>query len=73
MIATGNLEPQSLRTELWTTLEGTEWEHSFFTQVCEINGQTVTEFTLTNQRGYNYNKEANIWSLPKSNESINSL
>jgi hypothetical protein len=73
MIATGDLIPTNFRMEVWTSYEGTEHENTFLTEVCTVNNQTVTKYTLTDQRGYNYNKEFGIWSLPKSRESTNSI
>src|SRR5438105_2517646 len=72
-IATGSLVPENFRMEVWTTLAGTEHEKTFLTEVCDVNGITITKFTLTNQRGYNLNEETGLWSLPKSEESVNSI
>jgi hypothetical protein len=72
-IATGSMIPKNFRMEVWTHHVGTEYEKTFLTEVCEVNKQTITKYTLTDQRGYNYDSKFGIWSHPKSRESINSI
>ena len=71
-LATGNLVPTNFRMEVWTHHAGTKHETTFLTEVCDVNGYTITKYTLTDQRGYNQNEDGS-WSLPKSEESINSI
>lgn len=73
MIAEGDLIPTDFRMELWTSYEGTIHEHTSLMEVCSVNGQTITTYTLTDQRSYHFHEESNVWSLPKSKESINSI
>lgn len=56
--ATGNLIPTNFRIENGT-------------KVCDVNGYTITEYTLYNQRLYAF--EGNVWSLPKDESSVNSI
>jgi hypothetical protein len=56
--ATGNLIPTNFRTENGV-------------KVCDVNGYTITEYTLYNQRLYHF--EGTVWSLPKDESSINSI
>ena len=72
-VATGNMIPKNFRMEVWTSNAGTEHEHTFLTEVCELNGQTVTKYTLTDQRGYCYDEDFGIWSHPKNRDSVNSI
>lgn len=57
-IATGNLVPTNFRTE-----NGVE--------VCDVNGYTITQYTLRYQRSYA--NKGDVWTLPKSEDSTNSL
>lgn len=58
-VATGSLIPTNFRVE-----DGVA--------VCTVNGNTITEFTLFNQRLY-HNHPDGSWTLPKSEESIISI
>jgi len=58
--AEGNLIPTNFREENDS-------------QVCDVNGYTITTYTLFNQRLYSYHKDNDVWSLPKNEESTNSL
>ena len=40
--------------------------------VCDVGNNTITDYTLRQQRGYSEHKCGN-WSCPKSKDSINSL
>lgn len=71
--ATGDLIPTNFRMEVWTHHAGTEHEKTFLTEVCDVNGITITKYTLTDQRGYNYDEEFGFWSVPKNRESVNSI
>lgn len=73
MIAQGNLVPKNFRLEVWTHNIGTEHETTFLTEVCDVDGITITKYTLTDQRNYSYSEEFDVWTLPKSRESINSI
>lgn len=73
VIATGKLIPKNFRLEVWTTLAGTKHEKTFLTEVCDVDDVTITKYTLTDQRGYNYDKETDTWSHPKHKSSINSI
>ncbi len=66
VIATGDMIPTNFRMEVWTHYSGTEHEKTFLTEVCDVNGHTITKYTLTDQRGYNYDEEFNIWSYPNN-------
>lgn len=59
-LATGNLIPTNFRTD----------ERGF--KVCDVNGYTITEYTLKDQRLY-HQHENGEWSLPKDESSVNSL
>lgn len=58
-IATGSFIPTNFRI-----IDGVE--------VCDVNGYTITKYTLTNQRSYNKHEEG-VWSVPKIEESIISI
>lgn len=73
MIASGDLEPTNFRMEVWSSHIGTKHEKTFLTEVCDVNGITITKYTLTDQRGYSYNEELGVWTLPKDKSSINSI
>lgn len=66
-IATGDLIPTNFRLELWKHQNG----KSGIVEVCTVNGYTITEWTLKNQRGYD--NAHGVWTLPKSEDSINSI
>lgn len=59
-IATGDLIPTNFRTD----------DRGY--QVCDVRGHTITQYTLTNQRSY-YRHEDGRWSLPKNEDSVNSM
>jgi hypothetical protein len=63
--ATGNLIPTNFRKEKWF-----DWKEPY--DVCDVNGYSITVFTLKQQRGYSQHSNGD-WSLPKSEESITSL
>lgn len=58
-LAKGNLKPTNFRKE-----NGID--------VCDVNGYTITVFTLINQRIYAQHENGE-WSLPKDEESINTI
>lgn len=64
--ATGKLIPINFRKE--PLLHA----HSRPVDVCDVNGYTITEYTLRNQRLYSEHPNGR-WSLPKGEESTNSL
>lgn len=39
-------------------------------KVCTVNGYTITEYTLFQQRGYS-REENDVWTMPKNEESLN--
>jgi len=43
-----------------------------YIDVCDVNGQTITVYTLKHQRMYAQNKDG-TWTLPKDESSLNSL
>lgn len=57
--AFGNLVPTNFRREKGIN-------------VCDVNGYTITVYTLRSQRLY-HNHGENIWSLPKDESSVNSI
>jgi len=71
-LAIGNLVPTNFRFEVWTTLAGTPHESTFLTEVCDVNGQTITAYTLKHQRMYSQHEDGS-WSLLKSEESTISI
>lgn len=60
-VATGNLIPINFRVNENESV------------ICDVNGHTITEFTLLQQRDYFYHEKENVWSLLKDEESITSL
>jgi hypothetical protein len=42
-------------------------------KVVDTGKETLTEYTLRNQRMYSYHEESGVWSLPKNRGSINSI
>lgn len=72
-IATGSMIPKNFHMEVWTNNVGTEHEKTFLTEVCNVDKKTITKYTLTDQRGYNYDEDFKIWSHPKSRGSVNSI
>lgn len=64
--ATGNLIPTNFRKV--KLIES--WKEPY--DCCDVNGYTITMYTLTGQRGYHQHPDGR-WSLPKSEESHNSL
>lgn len=69
-IAKAEMIPTNFRHEVWYNQYS---EQSNLVEVCTVNGQCITVYTLKNQRGFNYDEEFGVWSHPKSRESINSL
>ena len=63
--ATGNLIPTNFRKEKWFD----SWKEAY--DVCDVNGHSITVWTLINQRGYS--ERDGIWSLPKTEDSIISI
>lgn len=61
--ATGKLIPKNFRKESI---------HKEPIEVCDVRDSTITVYTLKQQRGYSYHGD-DRWSLPKSEDSINSL
>lgn len=64
--ATGNLIPTNFRKEKLID----SWIEAY--DCCDVKGVTITEHTLTQQRGYAKHPDGR-WSLPKSEESIISI
>ena len=64
-IATGNLIPKNFRM--------VPWSDDTTTEVCEVNSQTITTYTLLYQRMYNYDDKSKTWSCLKIPDSINSI
>jgi len=58
-LATGSLIPSNFRI-----VNGMK--------VCDVNGYTITEYTLFEQRLYSKHEDGS-WSLPKDEKSVNSL
>lgn len=58
-LATGSLVPTNFRSRNGA-------------MVCDVNGYTITEYTLLHQRCYSQ-LSTGEWSLPKHEKSINSL
>lgn len=58
-MATGDLIPTNFRIENGVN-------------VCDVRGYTITEYTLLSQRLYAQHPDGQ-WSLPKSEDSINSI
>lgn len=65
--AFGNLIPTNFRKERLFQ----SWPEDGF-NVCDIDGETITMTTLIQQRGY-HSHDNDRWSLPKDEESIDSL
>ena len=65
--------PSNFRWVSETSLKGTRHEKNTLIQYCDISNQTVSVWTLKNQRGYSYDRKNRIWTLPKLKSSINSL
>jgi hypothetical protein len=63
MITTGSLIPTDFRMQVY---------NDRIEEVCTVNGQTITTWTLRNQRLYTKHDNG-VWSLPKNKESTNSL
>lgn len=65
--ATGKLLPRNFRNErLIPDI------HKEPIEVCDVKDNTISVYTLKNQRNYSYHGNGR-WSLPKSEDSINSL
>jgi len=60
-VATGNLVPTNFR-----------YDAGFKANVCDVNGYTITEYTLLSQRLYHKHEDGN-WSLPKDEGTMISL
>lgn len=58
-LATGDLIPTNFRLERGVN-------------VCDVRGYTITVYTLKSQRLY-HNHGENVWSLPKDDNSVNSI
>jgi len=66
-LATGKLIPSNFRKERLIPSV-----HLTPIMVCDVNNSTISVYTLTNQRLYSPHA-GGFWSLPKSEDSINSL
>ena len=66
-LAVGKMIPTNFRKERLVPAI-----HKTAIDVCDVNNSTISVYTLTDQRMYSQH-QCGAWSLPKSEDSVNSL